>query len=340
MPLSPQQKKDLEAEMQQYVGKPIGPPRIARDAVNEPMIRQWCDAMGDTNPIYLDPAQAKESCHGGIVAPPAMLPAWTMQGWEMAAGYDEPRNNEHRLHKLLTDHGYASVVATNTEETYTRYLRPGEVVTAEIFIDSVSEEKATALGIGYFINTRTLYTDQDGQELGSQTFRVLKFIPAQQPQAATEGSQAAPSVPGRIRPPMGHDNSWWWERVAEGVIPLQKCNGCDTLLHPPRPMCGQCRSTDLGHIEASGVGEIYSFTVIHHPQFPGYGFPIIAILVQLEEGPRMVSNLVECRPEDVHVGMPVQGFILEEEDGFKLPVFRPVSSPSSAGSGSSPSSAS
>ena len=97
MPLSPQQKKDLEAEMQQYVGKPIGPPRIARDAVNEPMIRQWCDAMGDTNPIYLDPAQAKESCHGGIVAPPAMLPAWTMQGWEMAAGYDEPRNNEHRL---------------------------------------------------------------------------------------------------------------------------------------------------------------------------------------------------------------------------------------------------
>jgi uncharacterized OB-fold protein len=274
------------------------------------------------------------------------MQAWILPGLDMALGEDDPNDKQKELHRILTEAGYAGVVATDCEQEYTRYLRPGDRVSAVTVIEAISEQKATALGIGYFINTRTLYTDQDGQELGSQTFRVLKFIPAQQPQAATEGSQAAPSVPGRIRPPMGHDNSWWWERVAEGVIPLQKCNGCDTLLHPPRPMCGQCRSTDLGHIEASGVGEIYSFTVIHHPQFPGYGFPIIAILVQLEEGPRMVSNLVECRPEDVHVGMPVQGFILEEEDGFKRPVFRPVSSassgssPSSAGSGSSPSSAS
>lgn len=316
MPLTPSQKKELEAKLREFVGKPIGPPRVGRDPVNEPMIRQWCDAMDDRNPAYADAEAAATTAHGGVVAPPTMLQAWTMQGFEMAAGYDEPRNEEHRIHKLLTDHGYSSVVATNTEQGYTRYLRPGDVVTAETVIESVSEEKATALGIGYFIDTRTRFTDQDGEEVGWMTFRVLKFIPAQ--------AQAAPAKPRRLRPPMGHDNAWWWELVERGVIPIQKCNGCGTLHHPPRPMCNRCRSMDLGHVEASGRGELYSYTVIHYPQFPGYDFPIIAALVALEEGTRIVSNVVDCRPEDVHIGMRLQGFVQEGEDGMKLPVFRPV----------------
>ena len=102
MPLSADQKRELEAAMREFVGKPIGPPFVGRDPVNEPMIRQWCDAMGDRNPVYWDAAAASSSVHGGIVAPPTMLQAWTMQGFEMAKGYDEPRNNEHRIHKLLT----------------------------------------------------------------------------------------------------------------------------------------------------------------------------------------------------------------------------------------------
>ena len=80
MALTPTQKKDLEARLQEFVGKPIGPPEVARDEVNEAMIRQWCDAMGDTNPAYLDPDVARQTVHGGIVAPPTMLDAW-------AAGY-------------------------------------------------------------------------------------------------------------------------------------------------------------------------------------------------------------------------------------------------------------
>jgi uncharacterized OB-fold protein/acyl dehydratase len=323
MPLSLEQKRELEAEMAEFVGKPIAEPRPGRDPVNEPMIRQWCDAMADANPIYWDAAAAREAGHEGVVAPPTMLQAWTMQGFEMAHGYDEPRNNEHRIHKLLTDHGYTSVVATNTEQGYTRYLRPGDTVTADTVIESVSEEKATAIGTGYFIDTRTTFRDGDGEEIGWLTFRVLKFIPQQQPQAATaEGS--APAAPGRIRPPMGHDNAWWWEAVSRGELPIQQCKGCGTLHHPPRPMCHRCRGMDMGHVVASGKGTVHTFTVIRHPQFPGYDFPIIAALVDLEEGTRIVSNVVDCEPDDVHIGMAVRCRIDEVEDGFKLPVFVPA----------------
>jgi uncharacterized OB-fold protein/acyl dehydratase len=323
MPLDAERKRELEARMREFVGKPIGPPFPGRDPVNEPMIRQWCDAMGDRNPVYWDAEAARASAHGGIVAPPTMLQAWTMQGFAMAAGYDEPRNNEHRLHRLLEEHGYTSVVATNTEQVYTRYLRPADVVTAETVIESISEEKATALGTGYFVDTRTTFRDQQGAEVGWMTFRVLKFIPQQRRDAA-EAAPAAAAKPRRIRPPLGHDNAWWWQLVDRGVLPIQKCNGCGKLHHPPRPMCDRCRSTDMGHQAASGRGTVHTYTVIHHPQFPGYDFPIVAALIDLEEGTRIVSNVVECAPGDVHVGMAVQGFIHEGDDGMKLPVFRPA----------------
>ncbi len=77
-------------------------------------------------------------------------------------------------------------------------------------------------------------------------------------------------------------------------------------------------------IEISGRGTLHTFTVIHYPQFPGYEFPIIAALIDLEEGTRMISNVVECAPGDVHIGMRVLGFVREGEDGMKLPVFRPA----------------
>jgi len=78
-------------------------------------------------------------------------------------------------------------------------------------------------------------------------------------------------------------------------------------------------------ITASGRGTLHTYTVIHHPQFPGYDFPIIAALVDLEEGTRLMSSVVECKPADLQIGMALQGFIHEDEDGFRLPVFRPAS---------------
>ena len=119
-----------------------GEPRLARDPVNQPMIRHWCDAMGDGNPVYTDPDFAERSVHGGIVAPPAMLNAWTMPG---LAG--RPRMGEDpagACYRDLDAAGYTSVVATNSEHEYARYLRLGDLVHGRGTVEDVSEEKRTA----------------------------------------------------------------------------------------------------------------------------------------------------------------------------------------------------
>ena len=326
--MSTNKKEALEAELRTYVGKAIAPPTPARDAVNEPMIRQWCDAMGETHPAYNGGDAAKDTIHGEIVAPPSMLQAWVMEGWIMHEGYDIPRTEQHRLHKLLTEAGYTGVLGTNSEEHYERYLKVGDIVTAQTFIDEISEEKATGAGLGYFITTRTVFEDQAGEPLGWMTFRVLKFKPAQAPaeaSASDAGAGGMPAKPSRIKPPMALDNGWWWERVAEdGVLPIQRCGDCNKLRHPPRPMCDACGSLDFDHIEATGRGTVHTFTVLHSPQIPGYEYPLIAALVDLEEGERIASNVVGCAPEDCRIGMAVEVFIHEDEDGFKLPLFRPA----------------
>ncbi|MEE4662116.1 MAG: OB-fold domain-containing protein [Halieaceae bacterium] len=128
----------------------------------------------------------------------------------------------------------------------------------------------------------------------------------------------------RIKPPLGHDNAWWWEMAADGKLGIQRCARCEVLRHPPRPMCGECRSLEWDTVEASGKGTICSFTVLRHPQFPGYQYPLIIVLVDLEEGTRLTSQLMDCEPEDVRFDMPVTMKIHEDPDGFKLPVFVPA----------------
>ncbi len=328
------EKKAFEAELRRFVGRAIGPVVTGRDPVNEPMIRQWCDAMGETSPIHLDREAARKTIHGDLVAPPTMLQAWVMEGWAMHEGYDEPKNEQHRLHKFLADHGYTGVLGTNTEESYTRYLRLGETVRAETVIAEISDEKATGRGIGYFITTRTRFTDAQGEELGSMSFRVLRFKPPAD-SAAAGGSTAkdakagagasVAAKPTRIKPPMGVDNAWWWEKVAkDDVLPIQRCTSCGKLRHPPRPMCDACGSQKWDSIAASGRGKVHTFTVIHYPQFPGYEYPIVSIIVDLEEGERMASTLVGCKPEDAKIGMSVELSIHTDEDGFKIPFFRPA----------------
>lgn len=323
--MNQEKRAAFEAEINAFVGKPIGPPSVARDAVNEAMIRQWCDAMGENHPAYLSNESAKDTIHGEVVAPPTMLQAWIMEGWIMHEGFEQPRNEQHRLHKIMNEAGYTGVLGTNTEENYTRYLKVGDVITAKTFIDDISDEKATGAGIGYFITTRTVFTDQNGGDVGWMTFRVLKFKPAQQQAASDAGGSATPAKPTRIKPPMAHDNGWWWERVAdEGVLPIQRCKDCGKLRHPPRPMCDACSSQAYDAIDASGRGTVHTYTVVHYPQVPGYEYPLIAAIIDLEEGERIASNVIDCTPEACEIGMAVEFTIHEDEDGFKLPVFKPA----------------
>ena len=82
------------------------------------------------------------------------------------------------------------------------------------------------------------FRDAVGEEVGWMTFRVLKFISAQPPAAAT-GDSAAAAMPTRMRPPRSFDNGWWWDGIDSGEILIQKWNACGALHHPTRPMCGE-----------------------------------------------------------------------------------------------------
>jgi uncharacterized OB-fold protein/acyl dehydratase len=314
----------FEAKIREFVGRKEGAPFTCPDAVNEPMIRHWCEVMGDTNPVYTDAASARESVHGGIVAPPTMMQTWDMRGFAMR----DPsliQNAQRDLHRIFDAHGYTGVVATDTEQEFHRYLRPGDVITSETTIESISEPKTTALGAGYFVVTRTVFTDQNGEDVGWLTFRVLKFKPNQAQAGAQPAAQ--PAKPRRIRSPEGHDNGWWWQGFRDGKLLIQKCGECGTLRHPPRPMCGRCQSTKWQPVQASGRGSVHSYTVIHHPPVPGYDFPIPVGLIELEEGTRLVANIRGCKPEDIHIGMKVECVIepAGPDDDLALPFFYAMS---------------
>jgi uncharacterized OB-fold protein len=314
----------LEAQLEKYVGKTVGPPEVARDLVNEPMIRHWCEAMGDENPAYTDAAES--SVHGSLVAPPTMMQAWILKGFAMS-GEAEPQDLQEELHAFFNANGYTGVVATNCDQGYTRYLRPGDRVSAVMTIESISEQKATAMGLGYFIETRTTFRDASDEEIGWMTFRVLKFKSGEaQQQAAAGKEEGAPAPkPGRIRPPMNQDVEWWWDGVQAGQLLIQKCEDCGALRHPPRPVCGECLSMKWGSVPTSGEGTVHSYVVMHHPPIPGYEMPLAVGLIDLAEGTRVVANVEGCKPDEVTVGMKVECRIEEvDEGGFKLPVFYKV----------------
>jgi len=255
-----------------------------------------------------------------------MMQTWDMRGYPM---HDSKliKNKQRELHAIFDEAGYTGVVATNTEQEFSRYLKPGDQVTCETTIESISEEKATALGIGYFVVTRSVFTDQDGQEVGWLTFRVLKFKPANAPQAAADdagSSSAMAGKPKRIRSPEGPDNGWWWQGFREGKLLIQKCSDCGVVRHPPRPMCGECQSIQWEAIHSTGIGTVYSYVVMHYPEIPPFDYPNIVGLVELEEGTRVVSNLVGVNRQAVTIGMPVEVEFREVEPGFHLHCFRPV----------------
>jgi len=138
------------------------------------------------------------------------------------------------------------------------------------------------------------------------------------------GGEAQPAAL-RMRPVLGHDNKWWWDRINEGELPIQRCKQCGTLHHPPRPMCWKCQSLEWDYVVSSGKGTVYSYVVMHRPQFPGYEYPLVAAVVELEEGTRIVSNLVGIEPADVKIGMAVKASIENVDEELKLPLFRPAS---------------
>ena len=191
------EEESIDERLQEFVetAKESAPGPPARDPVNRPMIHHWCDAIGDTDPIYVDEELAAQSVHGGIVAPPTMLQAWGMPGLaRRGPALPEPaqpptRGGEARgggPMALLHEHGYTSVVATNSEQEYKRYLRPGDVLRTSGALESISGLKKTGLGEGYFVTNRTTYWDQNDEVVAKMRFRIFWFKPRQRPSKETQ----------------------------------------------------------------------------------------------------------------------------------------------------------
>ncbi len=180
MPDDPHSAANVLAKMRPLIGTPIGPPGVSPDPVNQPMIRHWAAAMEDENPVYTDPAFAASSRFGGIVAPPLMLQTWTMPTPKItgiAARGGSPTEGVLNPLTPFDEAGYVATLATNAEVEIVRYLRPGETVTATTIFESISEEKQTRLGPGFFVTWVTTYRDTQGEVVGRQLFRMLKFKP-------------------------------------------------------------------------------------------------------------------------------------------------------------------
>ncbi len=304
----------LAERLQEFVGKPYGAALRARDPVNVPMIRHLTDALGDRNPVYTDEAFAARSVHGGIVAPATSLQVWTMQG--LAGRPADPDDPQRRLMSMCDEAGYVGVVATNCEQTYHRYLRPGDLLTVSSVVEDVTGPKKTGLGEGFFVTTLQTYRDEAGEVVGEMRFRILKFIPS-------STSAAKPASKADI-PPAPLDSAFFWEGVEHDELRIQRCASCSKLRHPPRPVCNACGSLEWDYVVSSGRGSVYSFVVHHRPEVPGRTHPFAVALVELEEGTRIVSNVVGIEPSDVRIGLDVRVEFVTNERGRKLPQWRPA----------------
>lgn len=315
----PDWMKDIRALVGKQYGRVYG-----WDPVNAPMARQWAEIMGVDNPLYAE----------GKVVPPAMLQVWCMEG-PQANNYPpgSTTENPYEALKLIEAHGYASVVAVNSELEFDRYLRTGEQLYYTTRLDAIGEEKTTALGVGFFVTLKMTYFSQQAtgdEEVGRLLFRVFKFKPAHPVQPAADKPGAAPVIK-RPAPGISDDTRFFWEGTRAGKLLIQRCKACGALRHPPGPCCPQCQSFEWDTVQASGRGTVYSFVVMHYPEVPPFDYPNPVGLIELEEGTRLIAQLVGVKPGEISIGDQVQvefnRFGVGAPDGdddILLPQFRPV----------------
>lgn len=288
--------------------KAAGPsaPVAGRDPVNLPMIRNWVEAMGDDNPIYVDADAARAAGHRGVVAPPAMAQVWTMRGLRGVRSADDPLG---RASELFDEAGYTSVVATNCDTTYHRYVEVGEEVSLSAELVDVVGPKTTALGEGWFFTTRNTWSVGD-EVVAEMDFRILKFRPPAGPSVPETTTVPEDLDPAKmLRPSASRDTVFFWNGVAAHELRIQQVAD-GSLRHPPIPATWKPRAADgtvpdTDYVVSTGFGTVYSYVVHRAPKVPGRGLPFVVALVELDEGVRMLGELRDVDPDAVQIGMPV-----------------------------------
>ena len=121
----------------------------------------------------------------------------------------------------------------------------------------------------------------------------------------------------------------YWDGCREGRLLLQRCTGCGAHQFYPRSVCVCCDAEALEWVQASGRGRIRSFTVVRRPVSKAYAAqtPYIVALIELAEGPTMMSNIVDCAPEEAAIGLPVEVVFEQWSAEISVPMFRPRHDP-------------
>lgn len=128
-------------------------------------------------------------------------------------------------------------------------------------------------------------------------------------------------------PKLNTDNRPFWEGCRNHELRFQRCNDCGHTRWPPSDLCPQCHSTEFNWLISKGIGRVYTFAVYHTAFHRGFeaDLPYTVAVVALDEGPHLLTNIIDCRPDKVRCDMPV-GVIWEDVDErITLPKFRPLS---------------
>ncbi|MFL6105646.1 MAG: Zn-ribbon domain-containing OB-fold protein [Marmoricola sp.] len=123
-----------------------------------------------------------------------------------------------------------------------------------------------------------------------------------------------------VRPMVNRDSQFFWDGTAAGELRIPKCNACGKLRFPPGPACQSCEAYDRGYQVAAGTGTVFSYVVHRHPPVPGKELPIVIALVDLDEGVRMVGEVVGV--DDLEIGDRLQVDYNRIDDELTLPVWR------------------
>lgn len=278
----------IMARVEEMKARGDSEPKLARDPVNQPMINNWLEAIGDDDPRWTSGE-----------APPAMIQVWTMDGLDASRRESSPL---HATMAIFDEAGYTSVLGTNCDQTYLRPLRVGEQVTLSARLAEVTGPKRTGVGEGYFITTentwRVPHEDGHDEVVATMSFRVLKYKPG-------TGRQRVDRT-RLVRPQRNQDTDFFWDGLAAGELRIQKCNACGVLRHPPGPMCPHCHAFDRGYVVAGGHGSVFSWIEHHAPKLPGKQLPATIALVELDEGVRMVGEILTPPSGGVEIGDAVR----------------------------------
>ncbi|MBN8975698.1 MAG: OB-fold domain-containing protein [Xanthobacteraceae bacterium] len=130
----------------------------------------------------------------------------------------------------------------------------------------------------------------------------------------------------RARPIPTPETQHFWDGTKAGELRLQRCDACDHVYFPPRPFCPACASRKVSVFPASGKATLYSYVINHRPAAPGFTPPYAIAVVTLEEGPRMMANILDCpqTPEALVLDMPLKVKFEKLDDAITLPQFAPA----------------